>query len=85
MSAKRETVEILQEPARPLRTRVPFEGPSPREYQLLAFASKRPLTKAETAELQVEQDTRTEHEANWAEYHEKLRAYQAQQARIRSE
>ena len=74
----------LQEPKKPLRTRVPFEGPSPREYELLEFQRKRALTEAEAAELRMEQDTRTEHEATWAKYREDRHAYDLQQARMRS-
>lgn len=75
---------ILEEPKQPLRYRIPREGPSPREYELLAIGEKRALTEAEVAELRNEQDTRTDISAQWAEYHEQMRAYQVQQARMRS-
>jgi len=68
----------LEPPKPPLRTRVPFEGPSPREYELLEFQRQRALTDEEASELRGEQDTRTEHEANWAQYREEQRAYDAQ-------
>lgn len=70
--------EALVEPSKPLRTRVPFEGPSPREYELLAIVAKRALSAQEQVELVGEQNSRTEHEANWAEYREAMQAYHAQ-------
>lgn len=82
MSAKNAVEELLSEPKKPLRYRIPNDGPSPREYELLALGEKRALTEAEAAELRAEQDSRTEMEAAWAEYREQLRAYYAQQARM---
>lgn len=81
MSAKKAD-EILAEPKQPLKYRVPREGPSPREYELLAIAKKRALTQNEQIELADEQDTRTRIEAEWAEYREKSHAYQVQQRRM---
>ena len=78
MSAKQPQLEM---PKQPLKYRVPKEGPSPREYELLEFQRTRELTAEEARELHVEQDTRTEWDGAWAQYHEDLRAYQAQQAR----
>lgn len=74
---------ILEEPKPPARYRIPKEGPSPREYELLELQRKRALTAAEAAELEDEQNTRTDMEAQWAEYREQRRAYEAQQARMR--
>lgn len=79
---KKAVEEILAEPKRPLKYRVPQEGPSPREYELLAITSRRALTEAEAAELKMEQDTRTDIDSQWAEYHEQLHAYYAQQRRM---
>ena len=79
MSAKK--AEVLVEPQKPLRYRIPNEGPSPREYELVELQRKRELTDAEAAELRAEQDSRTEIEGQWAEYREKLRAYHAAKAR----
>ena len=81
MSAKK-TEELLPEPKQPLKYRIPNEGPSPREYELIEIQRKRDLTEAEGAELRMEQDTRTEIEAAWAQYREELRTYHAQQARL---
>lgn len=81
MSAKKVVEEMLAEPQKPLKYRIPNEGPSPREYELIERQRKRGLTEAEAAELRAEQDTRTEIEAQWAEYREQLRAYYAAQAR----
>lgn len=78
MSGKQTKLEL---PKPPLRYRIPNEGPSPREYELLEFQRTRDLTVAEADELRMEQDTRTEIEAQWAEYKEQLRAYYAAQAR----
>lgn len=83
MSAKKATEELLPEPVRPLKYRIPQEGPSPREYQLLEFQRTRDLTPAEAAELEGEQDDRTHWSAQWAEYREKRGAYEAQQRRMR--
>ena len=74
--------ELLLEPKQPLKYRIPNEGPSPREYELIELQRKRGLTEAEAAELRMEQDTRTEWDAAWAQYREDLRAYHAQQARL---
>ncbi len=68
-------------PKQPLKYRIPREGPSPREYELLALKEQQGLTEAEEVELQAEQDTRTDLEAQWAQYREDLRAYQAQARR----
>ena len=79
MSAKR--AEPLVMPTPPLRYRIPNEGPSPREYELIERQRVGSLTEAEAIELQQEQDTRTEWDAQWAAYREALRAYYAAQAR----
>ena len=68
--------EPLVPPAPPLKYRIPREGPSPREYELLEFQRVRELTEAETAELRAEQDTRTELEGAWAQYREESAAYE---------
>jgi hypothetical protein len=82
MSKKADTPSVADVPQRPLKYRIPNEGPSPREYELLAIHAKRALTEAEAAELRAEQDTRTEWDAAWAKYHEDMRAYHAAQARM---
>lgn len=79
MSAKK--AELLAEPMKPRKYRIPNEGPSPREYELIELQRKRGLSEAEAAELRAEQESRTEIEAQWAEYREQLRAYHAQQTR----
>jgi len=83
MTKKTETSALpLEPPKQPLKVRVPREGPSPREYELLEFQRQRALTDDEARELRAEQDTRTEIDAAWAQYHEELRAYHAAQARV---
>lgn len=72
---------MLEMPKQPLKYRIPNGGPSPREYELIEFQRTRELTEAEAVELRMEQDTRTEIEAQWAEYRAQLRAYYAAQAR----
>ncbi len=69
----------LEMPKPPLKYRIPNEGPSPREYELLEFQRTRVLTDAEAAELRMEQDTRTDLDAQWAQYREDLRAFYAAQ------
>jgi hypothetical protein len=66
----------LEMPKQPLKYRVPKEGPSPREYELLEFQRTRALTEAEATELKMEQDTRTDIESQWAKYHEDRAAYE---------
>lgn len=79
MTKKSET--SLEPPTPPLKYRVPREGPSPREYELLELQRLGTLTEDEARELRAEQETRTEIDAQWAQYHEDLRAYQAQARR----
>jgi len=66
----------LEPPKQPLKVRIPKEGPSPREYELLEFQRQRELTEDETRELHAEQNSRTEIEAAWAKYHEDRAAYE---------
>jgi hypothetical protein len=76
MTTKKSDAPKLEPPQQPLKVRVPREGPSPREYELLATQEQRALTDEETRELHVEQDTRMEIESAWAKYHEDRAAYE---------
>lgn len=69
----------LGPPKPPLKYRVPREGPSPREYELLELQRLGTLTEAEAQELRAEQDTRTEIDSQWAQYHEDRAAYERAQ------
>lgn len=71
--------EPLAPPQPPLKYRVPREGPSPREYELLEKQRLGTLTEVEAVELRAEQDTRTEIDAQWAKYHEDRAAYERAQ------
>jgi len=82
MSGKRAEAPKVEMPKQPLTYRIPNEGPSPREYELVELQRTRGLTEAEGAELRMEQDARTEVEAAWAKYREDLRAYHAELARL---
>lgn len=73
------TKKPLTEPKPPLKIRVPREGPSPREYELLELQRLGTLTEAEANELRIEQDTRTDIDAQWAQYHEDRAAYERAQ------
>jgi hypothetical protein len=76
MSTKKAEAPKLEPPKQPLKYRVPGEGPSPREYELLTIGEQRALTEDETRELHAEQDSRQEIESAWAKYREDRGAYE---------